>query len=39
MYSAYVDQNLEAEADNLDIPVVDKADQQRLREKVRAVVS
>jgi CheY-like chemotaxis protein len=39
MYSAYVDQELEAEAETLDIPVVDKADQQRLREKVRAVVS
>jgi CheY-like chemotaxis protein len=39
MYSAYVDQALEAEADTLDIPVIDNADQQRLREKVRAVVS
>ena len=39
MYSAYVDQELEAEAQVLDIPVVDKADQQRLREKVRAAVS
>jgi CheY-like chemotaxis protein len=39
MYSAYVDQNLEAEAQTLDIPVVDKADQQSLREKVRAAVA
>lgn len=39
MYSAYVDQTLESEADVLDIPVIDKADQQRLRETVRAVVS
>jgi CheY-like chemotaxis protein len=39
MYSAYVDQALEAEADTLDIPVIDKADQQRLRATVRAVVS
>jgi CheY-like chemotaxis protein len=39
MYSAYVDHNLAAEAEGLHIPVVDKADQQRLREKVRAVVS
>jgi CheY-like chemotaxis protein len=39
LYSAYVDQQLEAEADTLDIPVIDKADQQRLRAQVRAVVS
>jgi CheY-like chemotaxis protein len=39
MYSAYVDQALEAEAGTLDIPVIDKADQQRLRETVRATVS
>ena len=39
MYSAYVDQNLESEAQTLEIPVVDKADQQRLREKVRAAVA
>jgi CheY-like chemotaxis protein len=39
MYSAYVDQELESEADTLDIPVIDKADQQRLRERVRAVVN
>jgi CheY-like chemotaxis protein len=39
MYSAYVDQALEAEAGTLDIPVIDKADQQRLRETVRARVS
>jgi CheY-like chemotaxis protein len=39
MYSAYVDQTLEAEADVLNIPVIDKADQQRLRETIRAVVA
>jgi CheY-like chemotaxis protein len=39
MYSAYVDQNLESEAETLDIPVIDKADQQRLRETVRATVA
>jgi CheY-like chemotaxis protein len=39
MYSAYVDQTLEAEAGVLDIPVIDKADQQRLRETIRAVVA
>jgi CheY-like chemotaxis protein len=39
MYSAYVDQNLESEAQTLDIPVIDKADQQRLRETVRSTVA
>jgi CheY-like chemotaxis protein len=36
MYSAYVDEDLQAAARELDIPVVDKADNDRLREVVHA---
>ena len=34
LYSAYVDEELQAAARELDIPVVDKADNGRLREVV-----
>jgi CheY-like chemotaxis protein len=35
IYSAYVDQELEAAAQKLDIPAVDKSDNERLLEVVR----
>jgi CheY-like chemotaxis protein len=38
MYSAYVDEELQAAARSLEIPVVDKSDNERLLEKVRAAV-
>jgi CheY-like chemotaxis protein len=38
LYSAYVNPTLEVEAKQLDIAVIDKADQERLRETVRAVL-
>jgi CheY-like chemotaxis protein len=38
IYSAYVDQTLEAETGLLDIPVVDKTDRERLRELVQGAL-
>jgi CheY-like chemotaxis protein len=39
IYSAYVNMALEADARQLDVPVIDKADQKTLRETVASVVS
>jgi CheY-like chemotaxis protein len=36
LYSAYVDEELQAAAQELEIPVVDKADSGRLREVVQS---
>jgi CheY-like chemotaxis protein len=39
IYSAYVDETLRAEALSLEIPIVDKADNERLRTFVRTALS
>jgi CheY-like chemotaxis protein len=39
IYSAYVDQALEAEASMLELPVVDKTDRERLREVVQEAMA